>query len=348
MDELELLHQFTTQTCFTLSDRPESHAMWQITVPQEGFKHSFLMREMLAISALHLSFLRPDRHDHYTQLANRNQDEALSTFYPLMTNMDRSNCDAFFATSTLIVVYGFESPKASESLGFFNSKTEHSYEWLALIKGVYTIIISVFPWIKNGKLSALLHDHEEGPKSTSLPSDLDDQLNDLDKLCEQASGGEDAIRMYKGVLGWLKNCFIRMTNRTPIDCEVSIAFLWPVRLPQEFISRLHDGEPIALIILAHYCVMLHHLDNYWWLNGWATHIVRKIDRELDGGMRSWLEWATAVVAGNDRILNNSSSQTPIQRHARQEFDTEMTTPMAIPNQDLKLVDPASNARSDRL
>ena len=348
IDELELLHQFTTETCFTLSDRPESHALWQVTVPQEAFKHPFLMRGILAVSALHLSFLRPERHDYYNQLANRNQDAALGTFRPLMTNMDQSNCDAVLAMSTLVVVYGVESPKASESLGLFEYKGEHSYEWLPLIKGVYSIIMSVYPWIKSGKLSALLHDQDHGLPTTGLSTALDNQLNNLDTLCEQASGGGDAVRMYKGALGSLRECFVRMNNRTPDDCEVSIAFLWPVLIPQEFVERLHAGEPIALIILAHYCVILHHLDSYWWMNGWARHIVRKIDRELDDNMQSWLQWATSVVAVSEKIITNGAPQNPTQRtRVSNDFDTNIDQSLAIPNEELKLMDPAS-AKSDQL
>lgn len=349
MDELELLHQFTTETCFTLSDRAESHALWQVTVIQEAFKHPFLMRGILAISALHLSFLRPERHDYYSQLANKNQDAALSAFRPLMTDMDESNSDAFLAMSTLIVVYGFESPKASESLGFFDYKGGHSFGWLPLIKGVYTIIMSVYPWIKNGKLSALLHDQDNGPPTTRLPTVLENQLNDLDTLCNQASGGEEVVQMYKGALASLRECFVRINNRSPHDCEVSIAFLWPVLVPQEFVDQLRASEPLALIILAHYCVILHHLDSYWWMNGWATHIIRKIDRELDDSMRTWLEWATSVVAESERILTNGAPQNSIQGiEISNDFNnTHLDQVLPLPDDELKGFDPAT-AKSNQL
>ena len=348
MDDLELLHQFTTETCFTLSDRSESHALWQVTVPQVAFKQPFLMRGILAVSSLHLSFLRPERHDYYNQLANRNQDAALSTFRSLMTNMDPTNCDAFLAMSTLVVVYAFESPKSFQSLGFSHHTGEHSYEWLPLIKGVYTIIMSNYQWIKNGKLSALLHDQVSGPPTTKLPALLDNQLNELDTLCEQASGGDEVVQVYKGALRSLRECFVRMNNRTIDECEVSIAFLWPVLVPQEFVDNMHAGEPIALIILAHYCVILHHLDSYWWMNGWATYIVRKIDRELDDNMRPWLQWATKIVDVNEKILTNGSPQIIMQRaRLSNDFGSDIDQSLSISNEDLKMVDPAS-AKSDQL
>ena len=300
------------------------------------------MRGILAISSLHLSFLRPERQDYYNQLANKNQDAALSIFRPLMTNMDPTNCDAFLAMSTLVVVYAFESPKSSQSLGFSHHTGEHSYEWLPLIKGVYTIIMSNYQWIKNGKLSALLHDQDNGPPITKLPLLLETQLNELDTLCEQVSAGEEAVQVYKSALHSLRECFVRMNNRTVDECEVSIAFLWPVMIPQEFVDKLQAGEPLALIILAHYCVILHHLDNYWWMNGWATYIVRKIDRELDDSMRPWLQWATKIVNVNEKILTNGAPQISTQRaRLSNDFDPSIDQSSSISDDDLKMVDSAT-------
>ncbi len=262
MDELELLHHFTTETCFTLSDRAESHRIWQTTVPQEAFGRAFLMRGILAISALHLSHLRPHMQKHYTNIAAQQQDAALSGFRAIMTKMDQTNCDAFFALSSLIVVYGFESPKASDSLGMFSYNGDDLDEWLPLIRGVNSVIMSVWPWIKDGRLSRLLHDHKEEPAATSLPPVLEEQLLNLERTCGNASGDDDAIAACKTALNQLRDCFVRLNNKLPSECEVSLAFMWPVQLPQYFLDMLNDKRPAALIILAHYCVILHHLDDY--------------------------------------------------------------------------------------
>lgn len=55
VEELELFYHFITATCFTLSDRPKSHELWQKVVPKHAFAHTPLLRGILATSALHLS-----------------------------------------------------------------------------------------------------------------------------------------------------------------------------------------------------------------------------------------------------------------------------------------------------
>ena len=336
MAELELLHHFTTETCYTLSDRRESHQLWRITVPQVAFQHDFLMRGILAISALHLSCLRPDRQTYWGHVAAKQQDAALSSFRKIMSNMDESNCDAFLALSSLIVVYGFESPKNSDSLGMFNYNGQDSDEWLPLIRGVNSIIMSVWPWIKNGRLSGLLHDHVQEPPRTELPSVLSEQLTHLEHMCDRASDEPEAVNAYKAALETLRVAFVRMINRPAYECEISIAFLWPVMVPQEYIMMLNDKRPEALVLLAHYCVILHHLDDYWWMRGWAMHIIDSIHRELDETWLYFIQWPTNVISVDQKVLTNGNLQNPISgNRVSNNFNTAIDSSLAIPDEQLK-------------
>ena len=329
MDELELLHHFTTETCYTLSDRPESHELWRVTVPQIAFHHDFLMRGILAISALHFSSLRPMKHEHYAHIGVQQQDAALSSFRPIMQGMDNTNCDASFAMSSLIVVYGFESPKVSDSLGMFSYNGEHSDEWLPLIRGVNSILQSLWPCVKCGRLSGLLHD-QAGESGTDLPSVLLEQLANLERLCESITDDEADAVACKSALGQLRQCFVRINNKSRYECEVSLAFMWPVMIPQHFLTLLQRRIPKALIILAHYCVILHHLDGYWWMRGWAAHILHNIQRELDDRWQYWIQWPSNAVNVEEKVLTNGLPQNPIQgNRVSNNFDTAIDQQLVV-------------------
>ncbi|KAL9102494.1 MAG: hypothetical protein Q9163_002359 [Psora crenata] len=325
MDDLELLHHFTTETCYTLSDRAESHELWRVTVPQLAFHHDFLMRGILAISALHLSHLRPAMHEHFTHIGAQQQDAALRSFRPIMVGMDSTNCDASFAMSSLIVVYGFESPKLSDSLGMFSSHGEHSDEWLPLIRGVNSILQSLWPSVKCGRLSRLLHDEDRHFRHTQLPKVLENQLSNLEQFCENMTGDGIDDAACKDALGQLRRCFERMNDKSPYECEVSLAFVWPVMIPPHFISMLNKRDPKALIILAHYCLILHHLDGYWWMRGWARHILDNIRPELDDSWQNWLRWPSEVVNVDEKVLTNGLLQNPVQEtRVNSDFNTAAT------------------------
>ena len=335
IENLELLHHFTTVTCFTLSDRPESHQLWRVNAIRVALQHDFLMRGILAIAALHLSHLRPESHDHYSQIAIQQQDSALASFRSLMSSMDESNCDAFFALSSLIVVYGFESPKNSDSLGMFNCTGKDADEWLPLIRGVNSILLTLWPAIKNGQLSGLLHDHEQEPPKKQLPAVLVDQLANLETLCASTSGGPEAVGAYRAALATLRACFVRMNNRLPYECEVSITFLWPVSIPPEYLSLLNKRTPESLIILAHYCIILHHLDDYWWMRGWARHIIENIHREIPEDWHYWIQWPQNVIAVPEKLLTNGELPEPISGNGvSNSFDAAIDQSM-IPNDDFK-------------
>ena len=336
MEDLELLHHFTAETCYTLSDRPESHELWRVTVPQVAFQHHFLMRGILAISALHLSCLVPNKKNHYARVAIKQQDAALGSFRAIMSHIDQKNCDAFFALSSLIVVYGFGSPRSSDSLGMFDYNGQDSNEWLPLIRGVNSVLMTVFPYIKEGRLSGLVHDHQQEPPQKGLPTVLAEQLCQLDKLCNTSADGDGAIEAYQSALATLRVCFVRMNNRPAYECEVSIAFLWPVMIPQEFISLLNMRKPEALIVLAHYCVILHHLDDYWWVRGWAMHIIENIHEELDEDWRYWIQWPMSVINVDDKILTNGTLPNPISgNRVSSNFDTAIDDALEIPVEELK-------------
>lgn len=313
MEELELLHHFTTETCLTLSDRAQSHHIWRIVAPKIAFRCDFLMRSILAISALHLSSLRPHECEHYMQVAVQQQDAALSQFRPIMEDIgsvDETECDAFFAMSSLLVVYGFETQKASSTLAWFGHNREQSDKWLPLIRGVNLIIQRVWDQIRHGRLAGLLHDHEQEPPSTHLPAPLEAQLQKLDQTSVNDTDDEFDSHACKEAVYLLRQCFIRIYNKTDFECEVSLAFLWPVMIPQHFITMLQDGKPVALIILAHYCTILHHLDAYWWLRGRGSNIVENIQAQLDPKLHEQIDWANRVVRPPG-ISKNSSS--PLSR-----------------------------------
>jgi hypothetical protein len=81
MNDLELLHHYTTSTYLTLTqDSPEHEHVWQIVVPQLAVKHPFLMHGILASSALHLAHVLPERQQEYTVLAANHESMALPAF----------------------------------------------------------------------------------------------------------------------------------------------------------------------------------------------------------------------------------------------------------------------------
>lgn len=301
VEELELLHHYTTETCFTLSDRPESQECWQKAVPQEAFANQFLMRGILAISALHLSTVRPTKREYFSVIAEKHQNLALGSFRNAIKNINRENCNAFFALSSLIVVYAFASLHPSS--GIATAGTEHTFlESLSLIRGVNSILQTVWPWIFAGSLGGLVEDRFEERSCSELPEALESRLDQLYLLCGENSLDSDGQDALKNAIAELRSCYAEFYSKRASRCEVSVAFVWPVVLQSTFITSLQESKPEALVVLAFYCVVLHHLDGYWWMEGRGRYILNTICLSIDKEWLDWVRWPRAVVETGEKPL----------------------------------------------
>jgi hypothetical protein len=56
---------------------------------------------------------------------------------------------------------------------------------------------------------------------------------------------------------------------------------WSFQIPAEFLELLEARRPFALVILAHYAVILHHLKSSWWMGDWGNRILQEIGNILE-------------------------------------------------------------------
>lgn len=76
MHDLELLHNWTTRTYATVAEVPEIRDLYRDTAVQMGFKADYLLRAIMALSAMHLAHYRPAQRDHYLYLGMRHHQLA--------------------------------------------------------------------------------------------------------------------------------------------------------------------------------------------------------------------------------------------------------------------------------
>ena len=76
--------------------------------------------------------------------------------------------------------------------------------------------------------------------------------------------------------------------------EPGAAFVWPILLQREFISLMQRQAPVALVLTAFYCVVLHRLDGYWFLSRWCRSLIVEIGDGLSEEMQVWMRWPRRV------------------------------------------------------
>lgn len=71
---------------------------------------------------------------------------------------------------------------------------------------------------------------------------------------------------------------------------------WPILNSVEFVDLLSDWHPGALILLAHYCIVLHRVgESSWYFEGRAASLLSTILRRLDVVWHQYIEWPSSEV-----------------------------------------------------
>jgi hypothetical protein len=258
-------------------------------VPQIGLSSPFVMRAILSISALHLSYLRPDHKEFYTSQAGYHHEVALNEVSPILSTLLQENSAAMllFASLTCFIACAkprkmgdfllIEGGRLSQWLVFFRAnKTITEFATDVLKAGPLALIFSI------GERRALMREArstEEQSYIVELKSFIRDEVTDLAEL-----------KIYLDAVDELSKSFAIALDPTLQSCDPSDIFIWLLRVSEEYMSLLQRQQPIAMVIFAYYCVVLRQLEWTWWLNGWSIHVMSAIYQLLNEVYRSWMRW----------------------------------------------------------
>ena len=301
MAHLELLHHFIAVTSEALGAETISCQVWKYEIPQIALAHDFLMHGILAVAALHIAHLRPEQRRSYCERAAMHQDRALELQQEAMANASRDNANALFSFSLLVIFFAFASPKASGS--------QESEEPLAgaiqctmIIRGIRYVVPPIRQWVEEGPLAQLLSFHPDNMKSNHSFSDpKDDQyFQRFLVLCSTSSDMNkthvfEDIEQYAAAASTLRASFLKAESIADDTIETPPIWHWACRLGPEFLERLGTLHPIPLVLVAHWCVILAQIRQYWWIQGWVDHTMGQIEKCLSREYHEWLEWPTRKI-----------------------------------------------------
>ena len=63
----------------------------------------------------------------------------------------------------------------------------------------------------------------------------------------------------------------------------------------EYVIKVKTRQPLALIILAHYGVLLHSVRNQWWSAERGRRLIKAVHKELDEVWKPTVEWPMEAV-----------------------------------------------------
>ncbi|KAF2118698.1 hypothetical protein BDV96DRAFT_568346 [Lophiotrema nucula] len=295
---LELLHFYTTTTSLTLSNRPELQRIWQQVVPQIAFTHGFLLHGILAFSALHLARSQPERKTLLYMEASVHHDVGVKGFRIAMSDIAPENFDACLAFSTIVAAYAWASSDRAGDLFFSDtlaSEEQSNVEWASLLRGVFTLLDAAGEWMSSSALKMILHP----PPMTPTPAEVMDpklgiKLTALSQLWDLSpeNFSVDEMEALSTTLALLREeCELVMSSNDDhlIDI-VSIVYGWPIKVPAAFLAMVQELRPEALIVLAHYSLLLNKAESVWFMQGMSRRLLQTIHKKIGKEWESWIAW----------------------------------------------------------
>ncbi|KAK4033343.1 hypothetical protein C8A01DRAFT_19701 [Parachaetomium inaequale] len=334
MMDLELMHNFTTYTCTTMVSDPAVRQLMRTTAVHMAVDCEYIMRSILAVSALHLSRYRPRNKDLYLERAMQHHQAATSAALALMTDLRAEECERLHLFSMLTVYYALGCPVNEVDLAPESPLIPH---WLRLLHGMEPILTMLDPRTYRGVLTPLFDfgRRRMGPFLKSTPPRDPSLLVDIQSLIHRTCTDTHLIPIYddmieqvrrmlglilapsRGAMDTAVHSYSQINQRhnasqspstyavsppdppTPApaawtNLEAWDMLVWQWTQGKDFLPLLEAVSPPqeAVVIFAYCLLVVRKLENQWWVEGWADHLMSKTWALLDEEHRHWVVWAT--------------------------------------------------------
>ncbi|WJG35057.1 uncharacterized protein FOBCDRAFT_238386 [Fusarium oxysporum Fo47] len=288
LTDLELMHQYSTSTYLTLPRADELRQIWQIELPKLSLSHVYLLHQVLSVSAFHMASLHPDRPD-YAICASQHQNKAIAGLRSAVACITEESCVEIFLSSSLLGIGAFAG------LGAHNAgqqpRIDDLLDVFVLIRGMSDILNRYEPLLKESRIGHLF---VKGSQSGSTPL-LDATLTQLRQIVIP-DGFEDVAtaicqESIASAITWIENHI--GATATP---DERIAMTWCLSVSSGFLDLIRQRHPVALCVLAHYCVILDRVGkSQWFMRNWGKPVLQDIRNEMEPRWSSMLQWCLAAV-----------------------------------------------------
>ncbi|KAJ5811893.1 hypothetical protein N7474_008194 [Penicillium riverlandense] len=305
--DAEVLDHYFSSSYKSFVTNETTERIWRDVVPDLAYNNPFLLRGILACTALHMTYLNRPQRQTYTLRACAHQDAALPQFRYAIDHPDKNNCDAIMSFAYLLVIHSFatDSESTTNSLLIVDDAHENSDktelilpQWLHFIRAGCSMLCDVWDRIESGPASALASAWEDQFVVGN------DNLPYLDYFVSLVPGdgswSDESTEIYKTAANALAGSFAYL-ERAKSKANVNmwnILAVWPMRVEVAFISLLSERHPGALILLAYYCMILKDVEDCWYFKGRPVKLLASIADVLDVRWYPYIQEPINVVTGS--------------------------------------------------
>jgi hypothetical protein len=266
------------------------------TMVQISFNHTYLLQSILALSALHMSRL-VDSHEksEYFSQADKYHEAALDNFQATVSDIDETNWKAVLLFANTLFPHACAATIAVDDLDHaFNTVLSN----LLLTRRVRPMVSRFYIQMRNSELRHMIPDDvanvswntEEQPANTELV-----QLRKFSEVVHHVYP-PDIVDAYGYAIHLLELMF-KVAEESPKPPSDALLKIFIHLVSDRYVELLSERQPGSLIIFAHYAVIMHRAEHYWYLEGVAEQVLRMADYMVPGEWKSWLNWPKQQIRG---------------------------------------------------
>ncbi|RSL55589.1 hypothetical protein CEP54_009326 [Fusarium duplospermum] len=227
MLDLRLMHNFTNSTYATFSRHQIIRNFWKGPLISIALQCDYLMRALLATSALHMAHNTPEEKEFYVSTALTYHRAASREAVVLLADIKKESAEELFMFSILTIVIALSSHRESAKDNLFFADTNFP-EWPFLIQGTRSLLDLPDINLREGRLSALLAVRVQSHKYRTCKASSDDAsssmkkaLDDLEDLIGLNTDDEDTMKIYRKSIAYLRD-MSKMLDAAEVEISESI------------------------------------------------------------------------------------------------------------------------------
>lgn len=289
LGHLELLHHFESGA-FEASMLPLPTSI-RMVIMQCALTNPYLMDQILALSAAHMSTFRRGQQQMFSNKAMELQTRALSLFNGAETDISKQNSRSWFLYASFL---GLQIMFETFQCRNFDSFLGKLSTYFPVHRGVHVVVRAAWPVIRDMVQEIVGQRRIED--TAELDRERPEECGPLNSLIHDSDLQEiDKDACYQAVIT-LQHIFDMCQMDSGAHIQIPFTVSWTILVSARFGDMVRSRMPEALIILSFYAVLLHRLRTFWVFGGSGRFLIQSISTYLGAQWEQWLLWPNDQLA----------------------------------------------------
>ncbi|KAM3416631.1 hypothetical protein BST61_g8222 [Cercospora zeina] len=288
--DLKLLHFWTLNTSLTCSSQTTLHT-YQTVLVELSFKFPYLLRGILALSALHRATVYPSERKDLMFQSSQHYDAAISAYLDALKTPDPATCAPVFALSGILYMHQLGMAQVQRP----EDPIAAICSWIQVVRGVRAMIVPHWQRLIASEVAPIIAGAQgRGVIDKTVRTEVMKLMEMIDEHVENADDRAtyaEAVDALNAIL-----LELRAFGERPPQHAVGLLMAWLASgVDERFVELLSAREQCALVLMSYFAVLFQVTKSSWFIRGWPEWTLECVERQLSEELRKWIEWPASMI-----------------------------------------------------